>query len=244
MKIVAIIQARMGSTRLPSKVMKEVLGKPLLEFQIERIRRSKWINSLVVATTTSEREQPIIDLCERLAVPYYRGAEEDVLERYYEAATHYDAQAVVRLTSDCPLIDPLIIDKVINEFRTNSTRYDYVSNTIERTYPRGFDTEIFSMEALEKCHRETTNVSYREHVTPYLYKHPERFKIGQVTHTSDLKHYRLTVDTEEDLMLIKLLIEDLYKKNQSFSLEDILYLLKKNPEWNLLNSHIEQKESQ
>lgn len=241
MKIVAIIQARMGSTRLPGKVMKEVLGKSLLEYQIERVNRSQSIQSLVVATTQRETEQPIIDLCEKLAVPCFRGAEEDVLERFYEAAIHYEADAIVRLTSDCPLIDPLIIDKVVNEFR-NSRRYDYVSNTIKRTYPRGFDIEILSMEALKQCHRETTNTGYREHVTPFLYKHPERFNIGQVTHSSSLQHHRLTVDTEEDLTLVRLIIEHLYNKNQSFSLEDILYLLQENPEWNLLNSHVEQKE--
>ncbi|MEC2057796.1 glycosyltransferase family protein [Peribacillus psychrosaccharolyticus] len=243
MKIVAIIQARMGSTRLPGKVMKEVLGKSLLEYQIERVRRSQSIQNLIVATTQRETEQPIIDLCEKVKVPCYRGAEEDVLERFYEAAIHYEADAVVRLTSDCPLIDPLIIDKVVNEFR-NSTRYDYVSNTIKRTYPRGFDIEVFSMDALKQCHRETTNAGYREHVTPYLYKHPERFIIGQVTHSSSLQHHRLTVDTEEDLLLVRLIIEHLYKKNQSFSLEDILYLLQKNPKWNLLNSHVEQKDVQ
>ncbi|MGE7766859.1 cytidylyltransferase domain-containing protein [Peribacillus sp. NPDC096540] len=243
MKVVAIIQARMGSTRLPGKVMKEVLGKPLLEYQIERVRRSKLINKIVVATTTKETERPIVDLCERLSVAYFRGAEDDVLMRFFEASSKYEAEVVVRLTSDCPLIDPNVIDKVIYEYLSKISLYDYVSNTIERTYPRGLDIEVFSMKALEQSYREARGTVYREHVTPYIYHHPDKFKLAFVKHHIDLSSFRLTVDTEDDLVLIRLLINSLYERNKKyFTLEDIIYLLQDKPEWVLINSHIEQKE--
>lgn len=222
--------------------MKEVLSKPLLEYQIERVRRSKLINQIVIATTIRETEQPIIDLCERLSVDYYRGSEDDVLMRYFEAANKYDAELVVRITSDCPLIDPHIIDEIITKYLSNNCSYDYVSNTIERTYPRGLDVEVFSIKALEQSNNEATAPEDREHVTPYINLHPDKFNIGVVKHPVDLSSYRLTVDTEEDLELISRVLEELYKKKREcFTLEDIIVLLQQHPEWILLNSHIEQK---
>ncbi|MFP5113728.1 cytidylyltransferase domain-containing protein [Bacillaceae bacterium C204] len=242
MNIVAIIQARMGSTRLPGKVMKEVLGKPLLEFQIERVRKSKLITRVVVATTKKETEQPIIDLCKRLSVDYFRGSEMDVLARYFEAANQYKADVVVRLTSDDPLIDPTIIDKIITEFLSNPSKYDYVSNSIDKTYPLGLDTEVFSMNALKQAYQEAKSPAFREHVTPYIRLHPDKFNIGVVLHPVDLSSYRLTVDTKEDLELISRVLSELYeKKRECFTLEDIIVLLQQHPEWILLNSHIEQK---
>lgn len=232
----------MGSTRLPGKIMKKVLGKPLLEYQIERVRRSKFINQLVIATTTKETEQPIIDLCERLSVNYYRGSEDDVLSRYFEAANEYDAEVVVRLTSDCPLIDPHIIDEIITKYLTNNGIYDYVSNTIERTYPRGFDVEVFSMKSLEQSFLEAKDTVEREHVTPYIYHHPDKFKLAFFKHRVDLSTYRLTVDTVEDLDVITRLITALYERHKEcFILEDIIHLLQEKPEWSLINAHIEQK---
>jgi len=234
----------MGSTRLPGKIMKEVTGKPLLEYQIERVGRSKTIDQIVIATTTKDVEQPIIDLCERLSVEYYRGPEEDVLSRYYQAASHYGAEIVVRLTSDCPLLDPDVIDKVITTFITDSDRYDYVSNTLERTYPRGLDVEVFSMKALEQADREAVDPAEREHVTSYVYQHPEVFRLGQVKQDKDLSSYRLTVDTEEDFELIARLLTALSgKRKEQFTVDDVISILQENPEWVLINAHIEQKKA-
>ena len=242
MKIIAIIQARMGSTRLPGKILKEVLGKPLLEYQIERVKRSRLINQMVIATTLKENEQPIIDLCTRLSVDYYRGSEADVLSRYFEAAQQYEANVVVRLTSDCPLIDPDTIDHIITNYLENPHNYDYVSNTIVRTYPRGFDFEVFSMEALEQANNEARDTVEREHVTPYIYHHPDKFTLANVKRKNDLSSFRLTVDTDADLELITRVITNLYgQKNEQFLLEDIIQLLQKKPEWALINAHIEQK---
>lgn len=242
MKIVAIIQARMGSTRLPGKIMKEVVSKPLLEYQIAQVRRSKTIDQIVIATTAKDIEQPIIDLCKRMSVDYYRGPEEDVLSRYYQAACCYGAETVVRLTSDCPLVDPAVIDEVITAFLSHSAGYDYVSNTIERSYPRGYDVEVFSMKVLEQAYKEAGSAAEREHVTTYMYRHPEVFRVGQVKRTPDLSAYRLTVDTEEDFELMARVITALCKKSvEWFTLGDVVSILQEHPEWILINAHIEQK---
>lgn len=240
MKTVAIIQARMGSTRLPGKVLKKVLGKPLLEYQLERVKKSRLIDEIVVATTVKEQDQPIVDFCMEKGVSCYRGSEEDVLARYYEAAKAYEADIVVRLTSDCPVIDPGVIDRVIQAFLEDEEA-DYVSNTLERTFPRGMDTEVFSFQALEQAFQSARMQSEREHVTPYIWKNSDRFSIKSVFHRDDLSIHRWTVDTPEDFELIKKMIEHLYQVQRDFSMEDMLQLLDQHPQWKEINAHIEQK---
>ncbi|TCT26465.1 spore coat polysaccharide biosynthesis protein SpsF [Melghiribacillus thermohalophilus] len=240
MKTVAIIQARMGSTRLPGKVLKKVLGKPLLEYQLERVKKSRLIDEIVVATTVKEQDQPIVDFCTEKGVSCYRGSEEDVLARYYEAANEYEAEIVVRLTSDCPVIDPGVIDRVIQAFLEDEEA-DYVSNTLERTFPRGMDTEVFSFQALEQAFQSARMQSEREHVTPYIWKNSDRFSIKSVFHRDDLSIHRWTVDTPEDFELIKKMIEHLYRVQRDFSMEDMLQLLDQHPQWKEINAHIEQK---
>lgn len=240
MKTVIIVQARMTSTRLPGKVLKSVLGKPLLEYQIERLRRVKNANQIVIATTVNETDQPIVDFCKRLDIAYYRGSEEDVLSRYYEAATKYDADVVVRVTSDCPLIDPQVIDQTIKHFLENDC--DYVSNNLERTYPRGMDTEVFSYQGLHTAFAEAVEKPEREHVTPFFYRHPERFRLASIQYNENFSQYRWTVDTSEDFELICKIIEALYPVKPDFTLEDVLELIKKCPDWHLINAHIEQKQ--
>ena len=148
MKTAAIIQARMGSTRLPGKVLKTVMGKTLLEYQIERVKEAQMIDQIIIATTMKKIDEPIVNLCERLGVDYFRGSEHDVLSRYFETATNFNIDVIVRITSDCPLIDPEIIDKVVSHYLNHREKLDYASNTLERTYPRGLDTEVFSYNAL------------------------------------------------------------------------------------------------
>jgi len=241
MKIVIINQARMTSTRLPGKVLKEVMGKPLLEYQIERLKKVKLADELVIATTVNPADQPIIDLCRKLNIAYYRGSEEDVLSRYYEAAKKYRADAVVRVTSDCPLIDPAVVDLIIDTYIKNCGKYDYISNTIERTYPRGIDTEIFSFAALEEAHSKAVLKPEREHVTLYIYSHPEKFKTFSVKYKKDESRHRWTVDTKEDFELVKTILERLYPYKKDFTMEDCLELIEKNPEIFNINQHIKQK---
>jgi len=241
MKVAAIIQARMGSTRLPGKILKKVLGKTLLEYQIERVKRSQQINQIIIATTTKDSDDPIVQLCDQLSIPYYRGSEEDVLSRYYEAAKMFKVDVIVRLTSDCPIIDPAVIDKVIKHYLNNKDQFDYVSNTLVRTFPRGMDTEVLPIEILENALLNSKEPVYREHVTSYIYHHPNLFKLGNVTHVEDLSHNRWTVDTEEDFQLIKNILNELYPINTFFNMTDVVELMDKNPSWFKINSHVEQK---
>lgn len=241
MKVAAIIQARIGSTRLPGKILKTVNGKTLLEYQIERVKKAKGIDQIIIATTIKESEQPIVELCERLGIEYYRGSEENVLSRYYETAQKFRADVIVRLTSDCPIIDPVVIDKVIKEYLDNEPLYDYVSNTLERTYPRGLDTEVFSFEALKKAFREAVLPRDKEHVTAYFYTNPHLFNLRGIKNEINYGSFRWTVDTMEDFKLIDLILSELYDPSKLFLLDDVLTLLRKHPEWNMINAHIEQK---
>ncbi|MBD2517199.1 glycosyltransferase family protein [Nostoc sp. FACHB-973] len=242
MKNVIIVQARMTSTRLPGKVLKKILDKPLLEYQIERLKRVKFADEIVIATTNNSTDLPIVELCERLSIAYFRGSEEDVLDRCYQAAKEHHADVVVRVTSDCPLIDPQVIDRVIQFYLDNQSQYDYVSNCLERTYPRGMDTEIFSFIALHEAFVEATTQPDREHVTPFIYMHPERYRLTQVVYLENQSSHRWTVDTADDFELIKRIIEALYPKLPKFTLEDCLDLLRQHPDWSLINAHVEQKQ--
>ncbi|OLP15642.1 acylneuraminate cytidylyltransferase [Leptolyngbya sp. 'hensonii'] len=244
MKVVIIVQARMTSTRLPGKVLLPVLGKPLLEYQLERLQRVTLADQVVVATTTNGTDQPIVDLCDRLGVPSFRGSELDVLGRYAGAALAFGAEGVVRVTSDCPLIDPLVIDQVIRLDREQPDDYDYVANVSElvRTYPRGMDTEVFRAERLYQADREATLEPDREHVTPYIIRHAPEERRGLVRYDRDESRHRWTVDTPEDFELIRRMLEVLIPVKPEFTLEDGLALLSRYPEWGEINAHVEQKQ--
>ncbi|WP_409368014.1 cytidylyltransferase domain-containing protein [Lysinibacillus sp. 38-6] len=239
MRIVAIIQARMGSTRLPGKILKKVNGRPLLSYQLERLQQSNFISDIVIATTTDEKDDVIVEFCKLNNILWFRGSEEDVLARYYETAKRFNADAIVRITSDCPIIDVQVVNKTITYFIDNN--FDYVSNTVDRTYPRGLDTEVFTFAALEKAHKEAVMERDREHVTAYFYTNPDIFKIAGVRNEMDYSKYRWTVDTEEDFQLIENIIENLYSENPQFTLYDTVKLMEANPDWFYINAHIEQK---
>ncbi|MEH2088014.1 glycosyltransferase family protein [Nostoc sp.] len=241
MKTVIIVQARMTSTRLPGKVLKKVLDKPLLEYQIERLKQVKLADEIVIATTTNSADLSIIELCDCLSVPYFRDSEEDVLARYYGAAKEHQADVVIRVTSDCPLIDPQVIDKVIQFYLDYRYEFDYVSNCLERTYPRGMDTEVFSFLALHQAFVEAITQPDREHVTSFIYMHPERYRLAQVVYSENQSSHRWTVDTVDDFELIKRIIEALYPEIPKFTLEDCLNLFRHYPDWSLINAHVEQK---
>lgn len=239
MKVAAIIQARMGSTRLPGKVLKKVMGKSLLELQLERVKRAESIDEIIIATTDKVEDEPIVDLCKKLSISHFRGSENDVLSRYYYAAKESHVDVIVRLTSDCPLIDPDVINKTVSDFINGN--YDYVTNCRIRTYPRGLDTEVFSFGKLSEIQKKAQKPYEREHVTPYFYENPQLFSIKDSMNLEDLSKYRLTVDTEEDFTLIKNIFEALYHDHNEFTLGDIISVLKENPSWFEINSHIEQK---
>jgi spore coat polysaccharide biosynthesis protein SpsF len=225
MKTLAIVQARMGSTRLPGKVLAEIAGKPMLARVVERTRRAKTLDQVVVATSSAPVDDRIAELCARSSIACFRGSEGDVLERYYEAAKHFGGEAIVRITADCPLIDPVVIDRVSDAYWSGA--YDYVTNTTPRTYPDGLDVEIFSFAALAQAHFHAREPVEREHVTPYLRAHPELFRAGNVRHTEDLGKLRWTVDYEEDMRFVKAVYE---RMSGVFVMTDVLELLERCPE--------------
>lgn len=240
MRVVAIVQARMRSTRLPGKVLKLVLDRPLLDYLVERLRRSRAINELVIATSTHPADDAIADYCRRNGVACYRGSEDDVLARYMDAATEFAADVIVRISADSPLIDPGVVDELVEEFLATTPTCDYLSNTINQTYPLGMNTEVFSYRALRQAHREATLSYDREHVTPFLYHNRDRFAVCENHHQPDLSGLRLTVDVPEDLELVTVILERLHAGNPEFTLSDIAQLYEREPELRNINSHIRQ----
>jgi spore coat polysaccharide biosynthesis protein SpsF len=238
LNITAIVQARMGSTRLPGKVLTDLGGKTVLNRVVTRLRRATRIDDVVVATTCLPNDDSIARECQQLGAPHFRGSECDVLDRYYQVAKNFGADIIVRITADCPLIDPDLVDETLRAFQFHGA--DYASNVIPRTYPRGLDTEVFTTEALAWAWLEAREPHQREHVTPYLYEHPETFTIASATGRADYSHYRWTLDTPEDLELIRA-IYSRFDNRDDFSWQDILALMERKPELVALNSHVIQK---
>lgn len=241
MRTVAIIQARMGSTRLPGKVLMDLGGETVLSRVARRLGRAEQIDDIVVATTTAGRDDAIVEECSRLGVCYFRGSEQDVLDRYHGAALQAGAGAVVRITSDCPLIEPPLVDQTVQLFFDR--RADYASNVLPRTYPRGLDTEVFSVAALERAWREADTPHQREHVTPYFYEHPELFRLASQQGAQDYSRYRWTLDTREDLELIRTIF-DRFNNRDDFDWHEVIALMEREPELEQLNAHVIQKIAQ
>ena len=238
MKAVAIIQARMGSTRLPGKVLKDLEGETVLARVVQRVRRARLIHELLVATTDRPADDAIVEECANCAVPLFRGDQDDVLDRYFRAVQLVKAGIVVRITSDCPLIDPEIIDKTVAAFL--ETHPDYASNALVRTYPRGLDTEVMSSDALARAWREARSPHQRAHVTPYIYEHPAEFRILSVTGEEDFSGHRWTVDTPEDLPFVRAIYAR-FEHNDSFLWRDVMKVLDREPELMEINRSVTQK---
>lgn len=238
----AIIQARMGSRRLPGKVLRRVLNRPLLGHLFDRLRRSRCLEAIVVATTAAEEDRAIRVFAESEGVAVFAGSEEDVLDRYYRAAEQYKIDPVVRITADCPLMDPAVVDLVIEQFLKE--RADYLSNAapLPVTYPDGMDVEVFSFAALARAWREAVKPSDREHVTFYLWSHPERFKIRRVDHAPDWSEYRFTVDYPEDLPLVEAVLKEFLPRDPGFGLDEIIRYLEANHAIKALNAGIQRNQ--
>lgn len=238
MRVIAIIQARMGSTRLPGKVLRDIGGKTMLARVVRRAQRASLLDKVVVATTVQPADEAIVAECEDLQVPYFRGSEEDVLDRYYQTLQTYPAEIVVRITSDCPLIEPDVVDQVVRAFLNEQP--DYASNTLEHTYPRGLDVEVASTEALSRAWREADVDYQRVHVTPYLYQNPKLFRLLSITADSSYSNYRWTVDTPEDMEFVRAVYARLGNED-TFTWLDVMRLLTEQPQLVELNRDVRQK---
>ncbi|MBI4685898.1 MAG: glycosyltransferase family protein [Nitrospirae bacterium] len=230
----AILQARTSSTRLPEKVLKPILGRPMLSLEIERILKSRRIDKLIVATSSDLPDERIEGLCNSMGINCFRGSLDDVLDRFYNAALLYKPDHIVRITGDCPLIDPYIIDTVI-EFYINGG-FDYVSNALQPTFPDGMDVEVFAFTALATAWREASLPSHREHVTPFINQQCDRFKVGNFENAVDLSFLRWTVDEPEDFQLVTQIFEALYSNGKIFTMKDILEYIEKRPELKTMNA--------
>lgn len=230
----AILQARISSSRLPGKVLKPILGKPMLLRQIERVGRAKKIDHLVVATSLDKSDDEIEKNCKTTNIDCFRGSLDDVLDRFYQAAKKYNPEHIVRLTGDCPLADPEVIDGIIKMHIEGG--YDYTSNGIIRTLPDGLDVEIFTYKALKESWHESFLPSHREHVTGFINSKPDRYSLGSYTKNTDLSHLRWTVDEELDFVLVEKIYNELYPENPNFTTSDILELLERKPELKVINA--------
>lgn len=236
-----IIQTRMGSTRLPGKVMLDLSGKPVITHVLERLSQCKNIDKIIIATTTNPEDDVIADYCSKNEVLFYRGSSDNVLSRYYNAAKENKLDLVVRITSDCPLIDPKVTESIVQFYLEN--KFDIVTNACadltKRTYPRGLDTEVFSMKLLEDAFNNAQELYQKEHVTPYLYEKSDN--VYYYMNGKDYSKYRWTLDTEEDYALIKRVYEEFYHGYHDFFLQNIVEFFEKNPELFEINAHVEQK---
>ncbi len=250
MNVVAIVQARMGSSRLPGKVLQDICGQPMIERVVGRVLRARAIDQVVVATSTLDGDQPLYDYCVSRGWSCFRGDEQDVLARYYQAAQRVEADIVVRVTGDCPMVDPEVIDQVVARL-IDDDRCDVVSSVWPvRTFPRGLDTEAMRMSTLAKLHEKSNLAAYREHVTLAAYRHEDMFSIGMIKNRVDQSMWRLTVDTAVDLDLVRKVFAFFKTESQfhgeplsadHFSLVDLGLLFKRFPYWLTLNQHVRQK---
>ena len=241
MKIVAIVQARMGSQRLPGKVIKPIIGKPIVLHVLDRLKKSKYINNIILATSILDKELPLVNIVSDAGYSVFRGEEKNVLKRYIDASNEYGGEIILRITGDCPLIDPQIVDNMITNYLMND--YDYMRLDVPYTFIRGFDVEIFSADILKKAYEEVSKSneeSYKEHVTLYIYKNKDKFKVGEVKGDSFYnKNYRLCVDTVEDFEIVEKIYE--YFEDEYVSSKEVVKFLDKNPKIAGMNREVIQK---
>jgi len=240
MKTVAIVQARMGSVRFPGKVLQPVCGTPLIGLLLERLGRSRHIDQIVLATSEDARNEPLASYVTGLGVTVFRGSEKNVLDRYYRAARSVAADVVIRITGDCPLIDPQLVDTVIEKFRASGA--DYVSNTSPPTYPDGLDTEVFRFSALETAWKQASTDFQKEHVTPFLRESPQFTKLT-ITHDTDVSTERWTVDEPADLDPVRRVFEHFHPR-RDFDWLEVLAVRNSHPEWFMSNRHLTRNEGQ
>lgn len=238
-RITVIIQVRVGSQRLAKKVLRKILGKPMIWYVLKRVKRIKKIQQIVIATTIQKEDDIIVKIAKENGIAVFRGSEIDVLDRYYNCAKEFNADPIIRITSDCPLIDPFLVNELLEYYIKHD--FDYVSNTIVPTYPDGLDIEIFSFKTLENAAINAKMRSEREHVSPYIKNHPKKFKLYNYKNKKDLSTYRWTVDEPRDLQFIRKIYSQM-RPELIFSMKDVLSIILKNPKITDINRRIIRNE--
>ena len=239
-KIIAIVQARLTSTRLPEKVMKTLAGRPVLSHVFNQLSYSKMLDKMVLATSNNKSDDPIERWAIQNQIEYYRGDLNNVLKRFFDAAKYFRADVIVRITADCPLIDPNVVDHVIDGFIKGD--YDYYANINPPTFPDGLDTEVFSFCTLEKAFINAKKKSEIEHVTPYVINHPEQFKIGNYKMAMNYEHYRWTLDNPEDYHFLSKIFDNLYHENSYIKYTDVIKFLDINKSLLVINKNLRRNE--
>ena len=237
--ILAIIQARMTSTRLPGKVLMDIENKPMLWHVINRLRFSKKLDNIILAIPDKKENDILEQFAKNNCIKYFRGSEKDVLSRYYKTAKKFKVNVIVRITADCPLIDPEIVDRVIQKYSDSNA--DYTSNTLKKTFPRGLDVEVFNFKILEEAYQKAKEYYQREHVTPYIYKNPKRFRLVNIKSKSNLCYMRWVVDEKKDLEFIREIYKKIYLKKKIFYMKDVITILKEYPKLMKINENVKQK---
>lgn len=240
MKVIAILQARCNSSRLPNKVLKPILGKPMIQWQIERLSQCKSIDELIIATSEEDSDLPLVELGKKLGISVHRGSLNNVLDRFYQVAIQTTPDFIVRLTGDCPLIDPIIVDDVVNFMVTGD--FDYVSNSIEPTFPDGLDVEVLSFNTMKKIYINAKLSSEKEHVTLFVANNKDKFNVGVFKNEIDLSAHRWTVDEQDDFDLVTAIFEGLSRMNGNFLMNDVLEFLQINPHLRDLNNNFQRNE--
>lgn len=241
--ILGVIQVRMGSTRLPLKALKEIAGKPLLWYLWERVSLAKRVNQVVIATADDAVNRPIVEFADRYGIGCFAGSEQDLIDRLYQTAKKFGAEAIVRVTGDCPLADPEVIDRMVEFYSRDKAAYDFITNTKPPTYPDGLDLEVIPARALEKAWNGIKDPFWREWFTSYISEHPSDFRIVNIANGEDLSHLRWTVDYEEDFEFVRNVFEKLYPIRKNFVMKDILELLTKEPSLALINEKYTRNEA-
>lgn len=238
--IIAILQARMSSSRLPGKVLRPIMDKPMLAYQIERIKKAAKLDKIILATSTEEQDQALVELAKQLQIEAYQGSLENVLERFYYAGYQYKADHVMRLTGDCPLIDPQLLDQLVDFHLAG--QFDYSANCLQPSFPDGLDAEIMRWSVLEEAFHEAQLFSEKEHVTPFIHKRPERYQLGHFKNAQDYSSLRWTVDELKDFELIENIYQNLFPKNPNFTWQDVLQYVEANPNLKNYNTQYERNE--
>lgn len=238
-KITVMIQARTGSTRLSGKVLSQIEDKPMIWHVINRVKEIKFVEQIALITTKEKSDQTLLEIAENEKIIGFSGNTMDVLDRHYQCALRLSADPIIRITGDCPLIDPYIVEEMLKIFINHD--YDYISNIHPPTYPDGLDTEIFSFKTLQQCHKNAKLPSEREHVTPFISKNPDKFKLFNFENKENLSKNRWTVDEKEDLKFVKLIYEKMRPK-KIFNFEQILQILKNEPDLIEINNQIKRNE--